>query len=351
VNKNKIKFNFSSCKKIFLTISLSLILCFSPMQKSEAALWPAIDPIYKQALETMYDQLQSVIMGALKQAAVKMINQQVNKLVGGTVGSGAMFITNWESYLVTEPQRQARIFVNAKIDQSLRGRGSYSSYIPRSFGSVMGASNQKNSGKGQVLGVDAEDPNSPTFEGFAQSSGSGNYYGEMQSAAENAVSEEDPQVTFEGNPAEIFSGDTFEPYNSYFSGINNITSASDYFKAVKIEKQQQLETLAQVQSQANNGYLSTMKNGMVITPGATIEQAVANAQDIGNKILAAATRPGEMKMISAIVSQVVTQAIQQGIGTVANMVDRQVNQVEDKALNTLNSKLKDAGPGALYNRR
>jgi hypothetical protein len=349
VNKKITKINISFCKKILLTVLLSSVLCLSPVHKSEAALWPAIDPIYKQALETMYDQLQSVIMGALKQAAVKMINQQVNKLVGGTVGAGAMFITNWEDYLVNEPQRQANLYMNDYLSQITMGRGSASSYRSNPLaggGYVLGASDSKaNEGffGGKVLG-----------EGDVQGEGAGtlvysdNYYETLLDTGKASTTENKDLVpNYEGSPSQMFASGSFKNMNSYLSGVNNpwafdVQARNRYQTYLQDQRQQ-----AFAQSVAYHGYLGTTKNGRVVTPGSTIEQAVANAQDIGNKILAAATHPGEM--ISAIVSQVVTQAIQQGIGTVSNLVDRQVNQVTDKVINTVNTNLGKIGPRALYN--
>jgi hypothetical protein len=359
VDKNNKKSNVSFFKKTLLAVLLSVFLSFFPIkaEPTRACWWS--EATCMEAFNRLDATIEGVIMTTLQQQAARIINEQVNKLVGGTVGTGARFITNWESYLVTEPRRQAQIFVNAKIDQSLRGRGSYSSYIPRSFGSVLGASDSKsNEGffGGKVLGdtsctnasdctEDQDCINGTCVSNGSSLAGSGNYYQDMQATAENAVSEEDPQVTYEGDPSQMFSGDTFEPYNTFFSGINSNTMAAEYFKSVKIEKQQQLATMAQVQGQANNGYLSTMRNGMVVTPGATIAQTVANVQDIGNKIIAAAKHPEQI--VTAVITNVISKSLQVGIG----MVDRQVNQMTDKALNEVNSKVNSFGPGALYNRR
>jgi hypothetical protein len=319
---------------------------------SEAHAWDAIPAaIYKQTMEKIDWNIKGIIMGALKQQAARIINEQVNKLVGGTVGSGAMFITDWEDFLVREPQRQANTYMNDYLSQITRGRGSSSGYSYRT-GYVLGASDSKASEGffgGKVLGIDEEDPNSPTFEGSAQpTASSDNYYEDLLDTAKAATTErQDPTPTFEGNPSQVFEKGNLRDFNLLLRGTNYPPAFLTSVRVKYREYSYNQDREAFARSIAYHGYLGTTKNGRIVTPGSTIEQTVANAQDIGNKIIAAAQHPEEL--ISSVVANVVNTAIKQGIGTVANMVDRQVNQVTDKALNTVNTSLKSVGPRALYN--
>jgi hypothetical protein len=343
VKKNKEKPGVSTLKKTILVVLFSLFLSFLPVHKSSAALWPAIDPMYQRVLDTVYDQLQGIIMGALKQAAAKMINQQVNKLVGGGSGSGAMFITNWESFLINEPKQKASLYMNDYLGKVTGGKGSFSGYASRQSGSVLGAFDSKPSDEGffggKVLGSADETDSKSNF--------SNSYYEDLLDAGKNAAEEkQDPKITLEVGPSEIFSSGNFENYNKLQYDLNNPVLMDMQIDNERQKKIEENEKIAATQSVAYQGYLGNTKNGSVVTPGSTIGQAVANAQDMGNKILAAASRPGEM--ISSIVSQIVTQALQQGIGAVSGMVNRQVNQVTDKAKSQLNGNLDKYGPGSMY---
>jgi len=285
-------------------------------------------------------------MGALKQQAARIINEQVNKLVGGTVGSAAMFITDWEDFLVLEPQRQANTYMNDYLSQITRGRGSSSGYRSASRRYVLGASDSKtNEGffGGKVLGSDDE----VQGEGTGTALSSDNYYENVLDTAKASTTERQDLVSnYEGNPTQMLDNNTFGKMNEWIFGPNYWASEiRDREKSYRYREDQRQQAFAM--SVAYGGYRGTMKNGRVVTPGSTIEQTVANVQDIGNKIIAAAQHPEEL--ISSVVANVINTAIKQGIGAASNMVDRQVNQVTDKVLNTVNSNLKSVGPRALFN--
>lgn len=339
MKKNKIKFKLSRFEKILFICLFLFVFSFFPTHKSNAALWPAIDPIYQRVLDTMYEQLQGVIMGALKQSAAKMINEQVTKLVGGSSGSGAMFITDWQDFLITQPENQANTYMNDYLSKITRGRGSSSGYVYNSSGLVLGAYDSKTKEGfygGKVLGSDDEVSSENYYEAL------------LDTTKASTVDKTDIYPDYEGNPHEMFSAGNFDKLNSYLSGVNNpwafeIQAQNKYAQYKEDQKMQYF-----ARSIAYRGFTGTIQNGKVVTPGSTVEQAVANAQDIGNKILAAAKNPGEM--ISSVVSQIVTQAIQQGIGTVSKMVDEQVNQVTNEINRNINSNLKEFGPSSLFNK-
>jgi hypothetical protein len=346
VNIKKQKINLFFLKKSAFSSFLFFLIVSGSFLPFRTYAWDAIPAaIYKQTMEKIDWNIQGIIMGALKQQAARIINEQVNKLVGGTVGSAAMFITDWEDFIVNEPQRQARTYMNDYLSQITMGRGSYSGYSYRSYGTVLGASDSKtNEGffGGKVLGE-----NDVQGNGTGNSASSDNYYETLLDTGKAAtVDKKDLVPDYEGSPSQMFASGNFKNMNSYFSGVNNpwafdIQARGRYAMYQEDQRQQ-----AFARSIAYQGYLGTTKNGRIVTPGSTIEQTVANVQDIGNKIIAAAQHPEEL--ISSVVANVINTAIKQGIGAASNMVDRQVNQVTDKVLNTVNSNLRSVGPRALY---
>jgi len=336
----KLEYFWRGGKKITIVFLLSIGISFSPIFSQKTFAWTEIPgQIFKQTLEKIDYNLNGIILGTLKMQAARMLDQQVSKLIGGTVGSGAMFITNWESFLITEPQRQADRYVNDYLSQLTRGRGSYSSYVsvPRSY--VLGASDSKNNEGffgGKVLGSDDEVYSS------------GNYYEELLNVGKSATSERvEPQITYEESPAYMFSDGNFKKMNLYLSGINNPWAFDIYAQNKYQEYLQNQKQIASDQAKAYSGYKGTMRNGVIVTPGSLTAQTIANVQDMGNKIIAAATHPAEI--ISSVVSNIVTKAMLSGIGAVSSVVDRQVNQVTDKVVNEVNGNLSKYGPSSLYN--
>jgi hypothetical protein len=338
-NLNKLIFSF-----------FFFLFSFFPFFAPATHAWTAIPAaILKQTWEKLDFTINGIIMTTLKQAGMRTVMQQYSKIVGGSMGSGARFITNWQSYLIIDPQQQANAIVNAKIDQALRGRGSYYGYIPNSYGygSVLGASDSKNNegfAGGKVLGDSFE-----SILGKAENPSSDYYEGMLYVAKKASTEKEEPQMTYEGDPSRMLSGNTFKNANQITYGLNNGWGQDIYWRNEQWKNEQQQTMISQTQSIANNAYLSTMKNGMVITPGSLISQTMANVQNIGNEIMAAATHPEEV--ISSVLANFITQATVMGIGAVSSVVDRQVNQVTDKALNQMNSQTRTSGPGAMYNRR
>jgi hypothetical protein len=76
-------------------------------------------------------------------------------------------------------------------------------------------------------------------------------------------------------------------------------------------------------------------------------------QDIGNKVIAAASNPGELAsgVIVSLVNKTITSTIQKGIGKVQANIQREIRNVDQQVsgqLNEINSKL---GPAAGFLKR
>jgi hypothetical protein len=230
-----------------------------------------------------------------------------------------MFITDWRDYLVKQPEGRTRIYMNDYISQMTSGRGSRTGYVGEGF-----------------LG-----------------GGSAGSYNQMLSniAKKETIDRQTPKTTYPGDPSQMFAQGNFKNMGTYLSGVNNpwafsIAAQNEYQKRLTEEK-----TESQTRAMAYEGFRGTEvkgRNGQVLitNPGSVVKQAVTNVQDIGNKIVAAATHPEEI--ISAIVSQMMTQAIQQGIGMARNIVEKEVNKVTDQFMQATGGITRQVGPGVLY---
>ena len=301
-------------KKAILLFWLVLSLILFPIHKSQAALWPSIDPIIKTALEKVVEMVQGMMMGMLKQAAVQAINKQMGSMIGGSNSKNAMFITNWADFLVQQPINQAGIYINDYISQTTKGTGSVSGYKPAGS------------------------------EGVSNTS----YASQLAQGATALTSEapKTPQMTYTSDPSQMFSDGTFKSMSSYLSGVNNPWA---YNLDVQSKYQQEIENqkqIAQTRAISYQGFTGTQKNGMIITPGSLTKEATANAQDLGNKIVAGATHMPEV--LTAIVMQMATQSIQQGIGGIQSSIQKEVTSTASKATQQKNSQVQSQGPSVLY---
>jgi len=98
---------------------------------------------------------------------------------------------------------------------------------------------------------------------------------------------------------------------TYYSGINNpmafrINAQTEYNK--RIEEEQKVATAKGV---AGQGFLGTMKDGIIATPGIIVKDMVSNVKDIGNKIIAGANSVPEV--ITNIASSVISSTIADGL--------------------------------------
>lgn len=129
MTNRKIK-KYSSWKKLFVVFFIFSFL-FSSVPTHPAQAWVASEiAIATATYEQMFQLIKSALLGALKQVAATTINQIVSNMVGGGSGSGPMFITDWQDYLINQPARNTQAYMNDYLTQLTRGQGSVASYVP-----------------------------------------------------------------------------------------------------------------------------------------------------------------------------------------------------------------------------
>jgi len=298
-------------KKLFIFSLAFVLLLLCPLKKTQAAAWPVMDPLIKQGYEQIMKIIQDIILGTAKQKAAQSLNSSISSLIGGSSTSGAKFITDWTDFLVTAPTTAANTYMNDYLSQITSGRGSSSGY-----------------------------------EGV----GGGSYQTTMVTSAKSLTTGRTrPTVTYSGSPStDLFSGNNFNNLNSYLSGVNNpwAFNANAQIEYGTYLAQQQATAMAQ--GIAYQGFKGTSQSGYITNPGSLIMQNMANVQNIPNNILANAKSISEV--ITSIVQQTISQAIQNGIGQVQSSVQKEVTSVTNQASSTLNSQVSSYGPAALYNK-
>jgi len=297
-------------------ILFSLSFNFSPLTVPQAHAWETyITTPLGVMLTNMISIVKGVMLGSLKQAAAKALNKEISIMVGGSSSGNAMFIVDWKGYLIDEPQKQTQLYLNARIDDAISGRGSISQYIPAGS------------------------------EGFGLSGT--NYNNQLKVGAANSiVNPKDPKVTYVGDPSQMFAQGNFRNLSLYLSGINNPWAFNLHFQEIKDEKNQELQKVASAKAIAGQGFPGTESKGKTITPGILVKEKMAGTQNIGNNIIASATNIPEI--ITAIVSQMAIQSIKQGIGNVQANINKDTVAAQNQAANQQNSAVQQLGPGAQY---
>jgi len=369
---NQPKFNSlpQRFKEILLLFLFVFLLTIAPLGVSRALAWdalPAGEAIFGQT--KIWDLIQETVLASLKQAAIQMVSNQVDRFVSGVGGNGARFITNWKDYLVNAPQRTARAYANDYISQAFSGRG-MSNY--RSMGGfVMGASTQSEGFGAHVLAAvtDCSVANTGTecqmtdgTIGTCQPMG-GNT---MQCSANNGSSA--PTESYAKKMMAMVDKEVINPEQKTFPNIdteklladNNLSNLNLYVlennmpSDIAMYTQAYMDNVAKnetatatAQSIAYKGFLGNIAgDGSVTKPGSLIADMKANVENLPNMAMAYAKSLPEI--IAASVSKAISGLTQSAISGAQRAVEQKLNSVTDKAVNQVNKKVNAYGPGALY---
>jgi hypothetical protein len=331
--KNPPKQKLTPPKKIILVLAFSLFFSFSAPKEADAWLSMAAQAMAIAEKNIMY-VINGMTMGAMQQAAIKMISKQANNFISGVSGNGARFITNWEDYLIDNPKRNAQRYANDYISNALSGRGS-SSY-KKASNSVLGASTMAGEGFGKeaVLG-DASD----LYAGES-------YQEKIAYMVQDTVIEPKEWQVYSGEPSEMFESPNLAAMNDYIDkGLPadiQMNVATEYHTKLAEEK-----TIAATEANANAGFISEKTaDGLVTKPGKLFQELQANIDNLPNLAISGATSIGQLA--AATVSSAISGMFNKAISGVEKTINREATKVTNKATQQVNKQVNAYGPGALY---
>ncbi len=304
----KLKNNF--LLKILFVGFLALALFFSPFPQRQASAWidTVIPKVILPPMQTLLDQLQVMLTGALQQAAIKMISENVYSSISGGSGSGGTkFIVNWQTALETDPQKEAAIFIESMSSMSTQMRGSF---------------NYKSS-----EGV-----------GGNYMSGLGNIVGNITSQATN--SNKCPISTI--TPGNLLSTKTFKPLESF----TDPWTYKNCMQATYEEKLNSLKEIATAQAIAYQGFKGTGSGGNISYPGSAVAAKMFNVENMGNEVIVNAD--GIAKVITSIVMKMGMDAMNNGIGNIQEQIQKGATNVSNKINTQVQNQTKNFGPGAMF---
>jgi len=277
--------------------------------------------IWKQISENIWTQIQGVILTNLKMVAVRAINRQIEGLVAGVNGSGALFITNWQQYLIQIPREENQLYMNDLLSQSTRGKCSGLNY-----------------------------------ESIAKGNFDMNYISSLCQSARYGGSGANAlfQVTidqYSSAPLRDIQEGNFRTLNAM---LPNPANNPFGFSMLAWEAQQrdlaQRQERAKTEAVAGQGYLGVKKNGITVTPGRTVADLIENVKTLGNNIMAGASNPAEFigGVIAQVANAAINQMLQKGFEQVDAAIAREQNKVNARILEAAKDVNKSLGPASQY---
>lgn len=273
--------------------------------------------ILKQMLEKIQMQIDGLLLGTLKSTAISLLNTRVASLVGGSSTSASLVISDWRAYLYQEPGQKALLAYDGFKSATLKGRSS----------------------------------------GFSSSSGGTSYESYLEKFSDRHVLDTNLMNSSTTLLGELSS----DPIKSVDEGDIRVISAmyateSDPLgyairaERFKMTADSQYQTEAQLKAMSS-GYKGVQDSaGNTILPGSTIGQMVADVQDIGNKVIAAAQNPTELVggVITTLANRMITNLIQNGLGKVQASIQREISNVDSQIMSQVDVVNRQLGRGAAY---
>lgn len=308
----------------FLLVAVFLCQAVVSVPQARADMWGANigSAIMKQAMERINDQMQGMLLGSLKVAAVQLLNNNINQLIGGGSTGQALFITNYETFLYREPMQETNLYMNDFFTLTTRGKGSSSNYI--------GVGNMGSGVRGNYSGylIDQARRQTTDYNSYSQMN-----LDEYTPSPEVMFAEGDWRAfnAFFSNPANNPYGYTMMAEEAYY---NKLSSSVD---TQKIKAQ-------------SSGFRPVERNGQVVTPTASIEAVTTSVQTMANNIITNATNPAEFLsgVVSAMVNRTINTLIQQGVGQVQANIQREIGNVNGQVGRELNNATQTFGPAARF---
>ncbi len=272
--------------------------------------------ILKQSLEKIQRQIEGVLLGTLKSTAITLLNTRVANLVGGVSSEASLVITDWREYLYQEPGEKVDLAMDNFYAKTLRGRYSnYSSATTNNFESYLKKYSENNLKETDL------------------SSSSSSIMSELSS---------DPGADIDSGDIALFGKMIASESDPYAYALR----AESY----KMKVTEQYEKEAEIKATAS-GYKGVQDEyGNTILPGSTIGQMVADVQDIGNKVIAAAQNPAELisGVVTSLVNRTITNLIQNGLGQIQSSIQREIANVDSQIMSQVDVVDRTLGRGAAY---
>lgn len=269
--------------KILSVIIIFQTLFFSASPVAYAGIPTSVLVDVPAILNWAKEYITQIAVAALKKAAINMIMSKVANTVGnGSNGSGAMFITDWRDAIESQPEKATKIQMQNLF--SSMGAGAGTNYVA--------ADGSEGYVSGMIAGASASvlDSSIP----------------EVINLAEYGVND----------ISEVFSGNNMRAFLTAFGSTSKIGNEIEYKLYAKEQENKFMDInrrIAETQAIANSGYYSKLSGNNVVTPGASIRDLVASAQNA--PFVALASSSTLFEAVSSLVSRTIATTVNKGFGS------------------------------------
>ncbi len=298
-------------------VSIILVVGFSlSAAPARADFWGTnyVAALVDNMFEQLAYQIEGMLLVNLKGAAIQMLNQQVQQMLGGGSGGNALYITNYQDYIQGIARDNTQSMMNDFFTNSTRGKYASANYME--VGSVGGVS------------IDMD------MTGLVQNA--------MRSAGTGGGA---PRYNFDqlSSGSSIASGlGSMRDLNLLVSNpMNNPIGASMVATEVYNRTLSENVDIQKIKAMSS-GFIPNESDGEVVTPAGSIEAMTTSIETLPNDIIVNAKNYGEILggVISSYATRAISNMVQKGIGTVQSKLMRGLgigNQVSNYASSALNT--------------
>lgn len=307
-----------------------VFIVLNSSQNAQAGVWgeTIVSTIWKQASEEIAKNLRAAITGALKQGVAQIMNTQISMMVGGGNGKGVQFITNWQTFLVADPQKQTNAYMNDFFSMTTRGRNSYGNYrgVAPAGQPIAVLTPEKQSWFAQegIIPTAQAAPALVNADVNSVNAYDANFYKYQNDTARKAINPSTPNIDlmdYVSGPSDIFTRGSWRGFNAFFSNpANNPLGYSLLAEEAYQSKYDQERHKADIQAVAYQGFKASVgSDGFTVkTPGITIGQLVNKVQGFSFDSISSAQDWG--MIISSMATGVISAATTAGINAAQNAV-------------------------------
>ncbi len=284
--------------------------------------WDAIPAAaFHRAIDSLWQAIQGLLKGIAKRLAVELAVRKANEVTGDGHKNSPTFITDYKQYLQQAVLQETMIVANDFLTETLGAK--YSGLVY-----TVASGNLQSLGRNYVSYLAAE----------AQA---GLYSQTCKYNLDQYTT--DPLTSLRNGNWRVFNAVVSNPCNN----------SAGYSAEVRRFFQEDLKKRAErakVKAIANQGFVSSEKNGVITAPGILIKDLTAKVNALPYDLIAPANEWTEILAAAAgaFANTVMSNLVQRGFESVAKKVDRELGNVDKKVTEARQDIEKELGPGAYF---
>lgn len=278
--------------------------------------------IIDHMFEQLSYQIEGMLLTNLKGAAIQMLNQQVQEMLGGGSGGNALYITNYQDYIQGIARDNAQAMMNDFFTNSTRGKYASANYME--IGSVAGVS------------IDMD------MAGLVQDA--------MQSVG---IDGRALQYNFDqlSSGSDIVNGlGSMRDLNLLVSNpMNNPMGASMVATEMYNRTLSENVDIQKIKAMSS-GFIPNESGGEVVTPAGSIEAMTTSVETLSNDVIASAENYGQIigGMISSYATKAISRMVQKGVGKAKSELAGSFGNIGNQISNYASGALNTSGIGSRF---